>query len=96
MNQPYITAILAITSLSFSAGAMAQNMSNSEYKAAEKNIEAEFESFMADCGSFSHSAKDICRVVAKRTEKVAKAELEARYKTFNKSNYEVSVAMTAS
>jgi cob(I)alamin adenosyltransferase len=92
MNQPYITAILAITRLSFSTGAMAQDMSNSEYKAAEKNIEAEFESFMADCGSFSHSAKDICRVVAKRTEKVAKAELEARYKPSKRADYEVSFA----
>ena len=41
MNKPYITAILAVTSLAFSAGAMAQNMSKNEYKAAEKNIKTE-------------------------------------------------------
>jgi hypothetical protein len=48
MNKPYITAILAITSLAFSAGAMAQSMSKSEYKSAK-----------ADCDSFADNAKDI-------------------------------------
>lgn len=41
MNKTYITAILAVTSLAFSAGAMAQSISKSEYKATEKNIKAE-------------------------------------------------------
>lgn len=39
MNTPYITAILAITSLAFSVGTMAEEgMSKSDYKAAKKNI----------------------------------------------------------
>ena len=32
MNKPYITAIMAITSLAFSAGPMAQNISKNEYQ----------------------------------------------------------------
>src|SRR5450759_2759654 len=80
MNKTYINAILTVTSLSFSAGAMAQNMSKSEYTAVEKNIEVEYKSAKANCASFADNAQDICVAVAKRTKKVAKAELDARYK----------------
>lgn len=44
MDTSYISAILAITSLSFSLGTMAKNMSKSEYQAAEKNTLAEYKS----------------------------------------------------
>jgi hypothetical protein len=79
MNKSYITAILAVTSLSFSTGVLAQSMSKSEYKACEKNIEAEYNSATADCDSFADNARDICMIVAKGIQKVAKTELEARY-----------------
>ena len=65
MNKLYIIAILAVTSLAFSVGAMAQNMSKSEYKAAEKNIKAEYKSAKANCGSFADNVKDICMAEAK-------------------------------
>ena len=80
MNKSYFTAILAVTSLSFNAEALAQSMSNSEYKAAEKNIEAEFKSAQSDWDSFDDNAKNICMTIAKGKQKVAKTELEARYK----------------
>jgi len=92
MNTPYITAILAITSLSFSASAIAQNLSKNEYKAAEKNIKVEYKTAKANCGSFADNAKDICIAQAKGDKKVAIAELEARYKPSKKADYEVSVA----
>jgi len=80
MNESYITAILAVTSLSFNAGALAQSMSNSEYKAAEKNIEAEFKSSQSNWDSFDDNAKNICMAIAKGKQKAAKTELEARYR----------------
>ncbi|MDP2759374.1 MAG: hypothetical protein Q8O64_03070 [Sideroxyarcus sp.] len=92
MNKPYIAAILAITSLSFSAGAIAQDMSKSEYKAAGKNIKVDYKSAKANCASFAGNAKDICLTQAKGDEKVAKAELEARYMPSIKSDYKISVA----
>ena len=92
MNKPYITAILAIASFSFSAGVMAQNMSKSEYKAAEKNIVAEYKAAKVNCGSFAGNAKDICIAEAKGKEKVAKAELKTRYKPSRKEGYDFSVA----
>jgi len=92
MNKQYITTILAVTSLAFSAGAMAQSMSESEYKTAEKSINAEYKSDKTDCDSFADNAKDICMAVAKGKEKVAKAELEARYKPSKSSGYDISIA----
>ena len=91
MKNPYITAILAVTALSFSTGAMAESMTKSEYKTAEKNIESDYQSAKGCCNSFANNAKDICLAVAKGNEKVAKAELEARYKPSKKAGYEVSV-----
>ena len=92
MNKSYITAILAVTSLSFSTGALAQSMSKSEYKATEKSIEADFKSAQSDCDSFTDNARNICMAVAKGKQKVAKTELEARYKPSKEAGYKVSVA----
>src|SRR5665647_347710 len=75
MNKQYISTILAITSLAFSTGAMAENMSKNEYKAAEKSIATEYKSAKAGCNTFADNARDICMVVAKGREKVAKAGL---------------------
>ncbi|MDO8262703.1 MAG: hypothetical protein Q7T21_05705 [Gallionella sp.] len=92
MNKPYITAFLAIISLAFSTGAMAQDMSKSEYKAAGKNIVAGYKTAKANCASFAGNAKDICMAEAKGKEKVAKTELKTRYKPSRESDYQISVA----
>src|SRR3989338_4435242 len=92
MNKLHITAILAVTSLAFSTGALAQNMSKSEYKAAKESVSVEYKSAKANCGSFAANAKDVCMAEAKGKEKVAEAELEARYKPSRKADYKVTVA----
>jgi len=61
----------------------------------ERNIAAEYKSAKAKCGSLAGNAKDICVEEAKGKRKVAKAELEARYKPSKKMDYEVSVAKAA-
>ena len=91
MNKPHITAILAVTALSFSAGAMAIRMSKSEHKASEKRIEGEYKSALKSCDSFSHNARNICLAEAKRTEKIAKAELNAKYKPSSLATYEAGI-----
>lgn len=69
MNSPYITAILAVTSLEFSAGAMGNELSQYEYRAAEKQIEAEYQSARTICDFLAPNAKGICMAEAKRTRK---------------------------
>jgi osmotically-inducible protein OsmY len=93
MNKLGIPAIAAAIAFAFSASAMAaQAMSDNDYKAAQKNIAADYKSAKAGCGSLSANAKDVCMAEAKGKEKVAKAELEARYKPSDKARYNVSIA----
>lgn len=87
-----ITAITVAIGLAFSFGAMAQSMSKVEYKANTDTIVAEFKSARANCDSLSANAKDVCMAEAKGKEKVAKAELEARYKPTDKNRYQARVA----
>ncbi len=67
-------------SLGFSAGAMAQSMTKTDYTAGKDKISAEYKAAKLACASLSANAKDICVAEAKGTEKVASAELEASYK----------------
>lgn len=91
MNKQHFSAILAITTLAFSTGTIAQNMSESEYKAAEKDISNEYKSDQMKCGSFDSNDRDICMAVAKGKEKFAKSKLEARFKPSYKAAYQASV-----
>ena len=80
MNANNIAEILAITILSFSTGAMAEGMSKSEYRAAEKRIAAYYKSNQKSCDLFAANDNDVCMTDAKRTQKIAMAELIERYK----------------
>jgi len=81
MNQLDISGIAIAIALAFSAsGVAAQTMLKDEYKAAQNRIATEYNSSKAGCGALSANAKDVCIAEAKGKDKVAKAELEARYK----------------
>ena len=92
MKKLSISAIAVAIGLAFSFGAMAQSMSKDEYKASTDSIVAEFKTAKANCDSLSANAKDVCMAEAKGKEKVAKAELEARYKPSEKTRYQARVA----
>ena len=92
MNKFNISSILLTLGLVFSVSAIAQNMSKDEHEAAEKSIVAEFKSDKAQCESLTGNAKDICVAEAKGKEKVAKAELEAKFKPSKEATYKVSIA----
>lgn len=96
MNTPYITAILAVTALSFSTVAMAERISKREHKASAKRIEAEYKSALISCDSFVNNVRNICMAEAKRTEKVAKAELNAKYKPSRQATYGADTARAKS
>lgn len=92
MNNISVIAFLALTSLAFSNGAMAERIAKSEYKTVEKNIVSEYKSAKKNCTSFADNAKDVCMAEAKGKKNVAIAELDARYKPGKKASYKVSVA----
>ena len=96
MNKFTISAIALAISLTFSANAMATDMSKNVYKVAEKRIDAEYKSDKANCASLSGNAKDICKAKAKGKDNVAQAELDAQYKPSKKATYNVGVAKAES
>src|SRR5688572_31998302 len=91
MKKLSIAAIATAFTLVFSAGAVAINMSNDDYKAGKAGIAAEYKSARAGCDAFSANAKDVCIAEAKGKENVAKAELEAVYKPTSKTRYDASI-----
>ena len=92
MNKLNIKAIALAVSLGFSAGAMAQTMSKTDYTASQNKISSDYKAAKAACASLSANAKDICVAEAKGGQKVANAELEASYKPTTKTRYQARVA----
>ena len=80
MNKSILRAIPLAISLLFSAGAMAQSLSQGDYKAAKDSIAAEYKSARASCNSMSGDAKSQCIADARSKRKIANAELDARQK----------------
>ena len=88
----HINLIAISVSLAFSAGAMAQGMSQRDYQATKGRIAAEYKSGKAACASLSGNKNDICLAEATGTEKVALADLEAGYRPTAQTRYQASVA----
>ncbi len=92
MNTFSINVIALAVSLTFSAGAMAQSLSKSDYKAGKNKISAEYKLAKAGCDSLSGNPSEICMAGAKGNERVALAELEAGYKPTPETRYQARVA----
>lgn len=92
MNTLNITMITLAVAAVFSTGAMAQNISNNDYKAGKDKISVEHKSAKAGCASLSSNAKDICIAQADGKNKVALAELQVSYTPSVKTRYEVRIA----
>lgn len=92
MNTLNIHSIALAVSLTFSAGAMAQNVSKDDYLSVKDKIAADYKLAKASCDSLSGNPNDICMAGAKGNEKVALAELEAGYKPTSESRYQARVA----
>jgi hypothetical protein len=87
-----LTVAATALGLAFGASASAGNMTKSQYTAARNDIQAAHKSAKAACDPLQANAKDICVAQAKGKEKVALAELGARYKPSQESRYEARVA----
>ena len=76
----YPNTVIAISlGLAFSVSAIAQTLSQEQYKSAREQIAAQFRSATSACDSFAGNAKDICKAEASGNDKVANAQLDARY-----------------
>jgi len=70
----------------------AYGMTKNEHKAENDRIAAEFKTAKKNCDSMKANAKDICMAEAKGQQKVAKADLEARFKDSPKNREKARVA----
>lgn len=92
MNKLSINVIAIALGLAFSAGSMAEGISKTAYQTGKDKITTDYKADKAGCESLSGNKNDICVEEAKGKERVANAELEARYKPSRETRYEVSVA----
>ncbi|MFZ3084388.1 hypothetical protein [Rhodoferax ferrireducens] len=92
MKTPVAHAVVLAIGLAFSVGAMAQGMTKVQYETARTGVSAELKLARAACDSFSANAKDLCLAEASGKEKVATAELNARFAPSEAASYKVRLA----
>jgi hypothetical protein len=80
MNKHLISLAIALCGIAGSASAAEAPITKDAYKAATDRIEAQAKADKKACDPLKANAKDICQAQAKGKEKVAKAELETRYR----------------
>lgn len=83
--------ILIAASLGF-AGPAAGAMTKDEFDARKERLEADFDVAKRKCDTYSGNARDICMAQAKGRHRVARTELEERYKDSPKARYNVRMA----
>jgi hypothetical protein len=92
VNKLNSVAIAVAIGLAFSAGAIAQTLSNDQHRLARDRVDADYQAARAACESFAGNARDVCRLKATGKESVAKAELEAARKPSNEASYKLLLA----
>jgi hypothetical protein len=92
MNPLRRNAIAVAIGLACSAAAYAQSISKEQYQSAKDAIAADYKSNSATCNSLAGNAKDICKVQAGGEQKVARAELEAKYQPSVDASYKARLA----
>ena len=90
MNRIKLTALAAALALGVSGTAF--SLTRDEYKAGKDEISAKYKSDKDACKAMSGNAKDVCLEEAKGREKVAKAELENKYKPSDRNANDVKMA----
>ena len=67
-----------------------RTMSREQYTSEKDKITADYKAANDKCKGLSGNTKDVCHKQAKRDEKVAKAELEAKYKGTADAQYDLA------
>ena len=75
-----------------SASAFCNTMTDASYKSASMDIATKHKASAAACESLSGNAEDICNEESDGTNKILKAELEARNAPSSNADYDVRVA----
>lgn len=86
-----VTAGIAAATLWLPGGASA-DMTQSEFEERKERLDATHDVARLKCATYSGNARDICVAEARGRDKVARMELEERYKDTPKARYNVRMA----
>jgi hypothetical protein len=86
-----VTAGIAAAVLWLPGGASA-NMTEAEFEAGKERLDATYDVARRRCATYAGNAKDVCMAQARGRDKVARMELEERYKDSPKARYNVRMA----
>lgn len=92
MKKLNINVLALAIGLAFSAGVMAQAMTQEQYKSGKKVIAAGYKIATSACASLSGNAKDICKAEAGGKAKVDAAQLSANYLPSANASYKLRFA----
>ncbi len=90
--QTGLAVMAVVAGFAFTAHAAETGMSKDQYKAEKDRIEADYKQAKQSCDSMSGNQKDVCMKQAKGDEKVAKADLEAKYKNTDRARRDAMMA----
>ena len=86
-----VTAGLVMAAAWLPGGAEA-DMTKAEFEARKERLDATHDVAKRKCGTYGGNARDICMAEAKGRDRVARMELEERYKDTPKARYNVRMA----
>ena len=86
-----VTAGIVAAALWLPGGAEA-DMTKAEFEAQKERVDATYDVARRKCDTYSGNAKDICMAEAKGRDRIARMELEERYKNSPKARYNVRMA----
>jgi hypothetical protein len=90
MNMTNTVAL--VSALLISSAVSAQTMSADQYRAAQDEIAATYKSEKAACKDMGGNAKDMCIEESKGRERIAKAEMQQKYRPSSSNQYAVGIA----
>lgn len=92
MKNLKISLIPLAIAILFSHIAVADNLTNNQFKAEEDKIDAVYKIDKANCDSLAGNANDICDAQARGKRNVSKADLETTNNPTKKAQYNLAVA----
>ena len=86
------SAIAISIGLAFSIGAIAQTMSPEQYRSGKDRIAADHKAASMACDALAGNTKDICKAEAGGNDRVARAQLDAKYQPSLDASYKLRIA----
>jgi hypothetical protein len=92
MSKLLMSLLIAAGAMGAAGATLADPITKDQYKAANKQIDADYKADKQNCSGQSGNARDICQAQATGKKNVAKADADAAYKGTDKSRTNAQIA----